>query len=68
MMDYNKQLNRLDAEIKELKSHRDELLEVLEATLPLLHTGDEIPMEDYRDRPCVLGRALTVIAKAKGKV
>ena len=56
-----------DAEIKELKIHRDELLEVLEAALPLLHTGDEIPMEDYRDRSCVLGRALTVIAKVKGK-
>lgn len=40
-----------------------ELANVLRSALPLLHTGDEVPMEYYRQRPGVLGDALRVLAR-----
>ena len=43
-----------------------ELLEALEAAIPLLHTGDELPLDYYKDKPSALGKALRAIAKAKG--
>ena len=52
----------------ELIAQRDELLEALEAALPLLHTGDELPLSYYKDKPSILGKALQAIAKAKGEV
>lgn len=45
-----------------------ELLEALEEALPMLHTGDELPMSYYKDKPGALGKALRAIAKAKGEV
>lgn len=44
-----------------------ELLEALEAAIPLLHTGDELPLDYYKDKPSALGKALRAIAKAKGE-
>jgi hypothetical protein len=60
-------LNRLKNEIAQLTDQRDELLEALEATIPLLHTGDELPLEYYKNKPSALGKALRAIAKAKGE-
>jgi hypothetical protein len=40
-----------------------ELANVLRSALPLLHTGDEIPMEYYITRPGILGDALRALAK-----
>ncbi len=53
--------------MNELETQRDELMKTLEATLPFLHTGDELPMSYYKDKPCVLGMVLREIAKAKGE-
>jgi len=43
----------------------DELVFALKAALPLLHTGDELPMDYYADRPGVLGNALRAIKRAE---
>ena len=44
-----------------------DLLEALINALPMLHTGDELPMSYYADKQGVLGDALRAIAKAKGE-
>ena len=54
-------------QLEKVKAQRDELVKTLEATLPFLHTGDELPMSYYKDKPCVLGMVLRQIAKAKGE-
>lgn len=43
----------------------DDLVKVLKYALPLLHTGDELPMEYYADKPGALGRALRAIKRAE---
>ncbi len=45
-----------------------ELLAVLKAALPLLHTSDELPMNYFADKPGVLGEALRIIAKIEGEL
>lgn len=48
-----------------LEKQRKELLEALINALPMLHTGDELPINYYANKPGVLGDALRAIAKAK---
>lgn len=60
---YAKQLNRLEAEIKELKSHRDELLEALEQVIDDWQYG--LSTEEASG---TYASARQVIAKAKGEV
>lgn len=43
----------------------DDLVKVLRYALPLLHTGDELPMEYYADKPGALGRAIRAIKRAE---
>jgi len=43
----------------------DELVFTLKAALPLLHTGDELPMDYYTDKPGALGNALRAIKRAE---
>lgn len=43
----------------------DELVFALKATLPLLHTGDEIPIEYYAVKPGALGMVLRAIKRAE---
>lgn len=54
-------------QLEKVEAQRDELLEALEAAIPLLHTGDELPLDYYKDKPSALGKALRAIAKAKGE-
>ena len=56
---YAKQLNRLEAEIKQLKSQRDELLEALERII-----ADDRAAIDHDDYVF----AKQAIAKAKGEL
>lgn len=44
-----------------------DLLEALINALPMLHTGDELPISYYADKKGVLGDALRAITKAKGE-
>lgn len=60
-------VNSIDKENARLIAAAPELLEALEYALPMLHTGDELPMSYYKDKPSVLGKALRAIAKAKGE-
>lgn len=43
----------------------DDLLKAAKYALPLLHTGDELPMEYYADKPGALGMALRAIKRAE---
>lgn len=43
----------------------DDLVTVLRAVLPLLHTGDEIPMDYYADKPGSLGMTLRALKRAE---
>lgn len=45
----------------------DELVFALRGALPLLHTGDELPMDYYADRPGALGDALRAIKRAEAR-
>ena len=60
--------NGISPENAKLIASAPELLEALEAAIPLLHTGDELPLEYYKDKPSILGKALRAIAKAKGEL
>ena len=57
------EIDRLKAENHTLKTERDRLYAALEKSLPLLHTGDEIPIEYYADKPGVLGNAIRALKK-----
>ena len=43
----------------------DDLLKVVKYALPILHTGDELPMEYYADKPGALGMVLRAIKRAE---
>jgi len=43
----------------------DDLVTVLRAVLPLLHTGDELPMDYYADKPGSLGMTLRALKRAE---
>lgn len=43
----------------------DDLLKAVKYALPLLHTGDELPMDYYADKPGALGNALRAIKRAE---
>lgn len=53
-------------EAAELRIEREKLYAALKNTLPLLHTGDELPIEYYADKPGVLGDAIRALGKARG--
>jgi hypothetical protein len=59
--DMHKTAKLFALEAAELRIERNRLYAALEKALPLLHTGDEIPIEYYSDKPGVLGDALRAL-------
>ena len=63
--------SRTDSEIEansNLIAAAPDLYAALEKALPLLHTGDELPLEYYADKPGALGDAIRALRKARGEL